>query len=334
MANWKKVGTGALTAGATGAASGAIAGSAVPVIGTAIGAGIGGLGGLVAGSIPGLFEKSEKAKQRDYLKKQRKAMAGNSSRFAPDTANGELPTSRTGNAWSGYDPYTQYNSTLSPEQRASQNSLLPDVTNRLSKTPNFEDIRNETIRHYKENILPGINNNFTASTGGKSSSPVLGLQRAEGDRSLLTQLNSQRYQHELEQQRLNQNLYGTLMNKSIEPHYYEGVEGFGPKLTNDLIEQGVPHVIDLFKKLVKSSPKDKVNIEKELQKYSPAVQQRAREEMQLIKSGKPSAMGQRAVQGYKNQQASDARWQAVGDASAAIAEVGIKALAKYYLGGA
>ena len=190
----------------------------------------------------------------------------------------------------------------------------------------------ETIRHYKENVLPGINNNFTASTGGKASSPILGLQRAEGDRSLITQLNSQRYQHELEQQRLNQNLYGTLMNKSIEPHYYEGQEGFGGKLTNDLIEQGVPKVIDLFKKLVKSSPKEKVNIEKTLQKYSPAVQQRAKQEMENIKNGKPSEIGQRALNRVEKQKASNDNWETAGNVAADIAEIGAKAFAKYYLG--
>jgi hypothetical protein len=338
MANWKNVGSGALSGAATGAASGALAGSAIPVLGTGIGAVIGGAGGLLAGAIPGLFQKSQKAQERSAQKKlakqQQKALAMNGGVNAVNRAAGELPNNKTGNAFTGYEPYTQYNSLLSPEQRASQNALLPQVTAKLQNAPNFEDIRNETLRHYKEQVLPGLNESFVARTGGKASSPSLGIQRAEGDRSLITRLNAQRYQHELEQQRLNQNLYSTLSNKSIEPHYYEGVEGTGPRIANELIEEGVPAIVDIFRNW-NNSPAQKRTLE-QVKKTNPALYQQAVQEFKDIQSGKSSLQNSTALKGLANQELGQQRksetLKAVGNVAANIAEVGIKALAQYYIG--
>lgn len=273
MANIRKLASGGISGAAGGALTGASIGSVVPGIGTAIGALGGALLGGLGGSAPGIFEKSPEARQKEYMKRQKKDMNRKTGTMNP----GELPTEQTGNFLTGYNPYASSISKLNPAQQVAQQDLLPYASERVKKAPSFEDIRQETLRNYQQQVLPSLINQFTQGTNAKASSPQFASMLRGGGDALQTKLNAQRADFELAQQQQAGNLLGTLLSPSQESKYNPAQPGFaqefGGQVVRGLTDVGIGIGGDILRKWATATPQQKSQVIQRIESLSPSQKQ-------------------------------------------------------------
>ncbi len=170
---------------------------------------------------------------------------------------GHMSNKPKGNEFTGYAPYVSTASLLNPAQQQSQSSLLPEVTNRLRRPINFDDISRETQRKYEQEILPGIKAHFNRGTG-KASSPDFLSQVHAGGQDLQTRLAAQRAEFEQNARTQDQNLFGTLMGTSQESFYNPGDPGLlktlGSKALGKVTEYALDEGLGYLKNLFSSNP--------------------------------------------------------------------------------
>ena len=209
------------TYGLSGAATGATIGTALfPGVGTAIGAGVGGLAGLIGAGGQALAEHDWSA-----------------DKAAKQAANGQLPNTRKGNSFTGYDAYNQQASRLSPQQQALQNSQLGNLQKRLSNNKQFDfaPIEAQARRGFTTQTIPGLAERFT-SAGGNSRQGSSAFQEALGNAGagLESDLAAQKQRYNLEQQKIQQQELSTLLSPSQENFYNKAEGGMGQELLKNL----------------------------------------------------------------------------------------------------
>lgn len=160
----------------------------------------------------------------------------------PNQQGGQSVGDSQGGLWNGYRPYVDQLPLLNPQQTASQNSLLPGVTNRLMNENQSFDPIEASARNNFNRFGQGFLSNRLSSAGIRG--PQYAASLALGGEQLESDLGAQRANWNVARRDQDQNLYSTLMNRNYENLYSPGSSGIKSKISSGLLEEGGKMVYD------------------------------------------------------------------------------------------
>lgn len=129
-----------------------------------------------------------------------------------------------------YSPYNEY------QQQALNSLLNAGQSNMANPYEGFDEIRNQILRDYQENILPQISEQFTAGTGGASSSPDFVKRLSAGGQGLANQLMA----HKLNYGQQNRQFGLQQLQQGLTPHYETSINPGREGLIGSTLNKAIP----------------------------------------------------------------------------------------------